>query len=98
MLGRILRRFFGIGNIQFNEILDDILRELLRAIDDGEDMDKIARKLEKEYSRKTGLSIKIEVNKNGATIWINDLHFNYEFVNEFVTDGVLKSNDLSYIR
>lgn len=98
--------------IRFNEIIDDILGELLDAREKGE-IERRAEELERQYSRLTGFNVKIEADECGATIWINDLQFDYEFTDEGEgegsadlqagarenrTEGMGGFDDLSYIR
>jgi len=103
-VSRFLARIFGGGQsqvrfseVQFGEVLDDIMCELMKAREDGnKEISRRAEELSKKLSKETGLNIVIEADMNGATIWINDLQFNYTFVDEFVDeDEPNKSEDES---
>lgn len=95
---RMARKFL-LKDLEFNKIVDAIMDELIRAINNGEDPKRIAEMLEKKYSKETGLAIKVVADENGATIKINDLEFDYDFIDEEMVEEPKKHDlELPYIR
>ncbi|ADC64690.1 hypothetical protein Ferp_0516 [Ferroglobus placidus DSM 10642] len=53
-----------------------------REEEEWEELLKKIKEIEEKYSEKTGFNIRVKVNREGnaMSIWINDLRFDYEFV------------------
>lgn len=89
IFGKILSFFKQNKEIRFNDMIDDIIKELLTTRS-YEEAERKAKELGKKYSKATGLDIRVEVERTGATIWINDLSVSYEFI-------YIEPEDLNYI-
>ena len=86
-----LPRFFRRKKMEIHEVVDEIINRLEELVNAGAGMGEMmdmAMKLEREYARKTGLRVRVHVDEDSATIWVSDVKFEYQLVDEAEEDEI----------